>query len=209
MTRESNQQEFLRENSVLAETLNKIDDKDIRNIDDLLRAESYPEYIPKLNELLEENFSERMLRGLVRALTTKEAKGQAGPALMKLYHRLPSESNHSLLWAIGNAMSVVAGPNDYDGIVSILQDKIHHSERQMFCYALPLTKNSNGVNVLIGLLGDPDVEGHAIGGLRKYKATQAREKIEPYLKQEKTWIRNEAKKALAVFEREDSKKLRE
>ncbi len=52
----------------------------------------------------------------------------------------------------------------------------------------------------IELLDDDDVAGHAVMALGRLKAPRAREKPEPFLSHPRTWVRAEARKALAKIE---------
>ena len=53
-------------------------------------------------------------------------------------------------------------------------------------------KNPAAVDILIGLLPDEDVQGHAIAALRKLKPLKARPYLEPYTHHPNAWIRREA-----------------
>jgi HEAT repeat protein len=61
-------------------------------------------------------------------------------------------------------------------------------------------KNPAAVDVLIELLNDEEVAGHALMGLAKLKAHKSRPHIERFLNHAKPWIRTEASKALAKLE---------
>ena len=60
------------------------------------------------------------------------------------------------------------------------------------------------VDVLIGLLDDDDVVGHAVMALGRLKAKTARSPIESLLRHPNTWIRKEAKRALARIDKQDN-----
>jgi HEAT repeat protein len=60
-------------------------------------------------------------------------------------------------------------------------------------------KNPAAVDILIGLLPDEDVQGHAIAALRKLKPLKARPYLEPYTRHPNAWIRREAKGALMAI----------
>lgn len=111
-------------------------------------------------------------------------------------------------WAIGNALSVVADDTVYDDIVEIVADRSHAKSREMVAVALGNMKNPGAVDVLIGLLDD-DIAGHALLALRKLGAVRARPYVEPFLTHPRTWWRNEAKKAIAKFDKiEEKERLR-
>ena len=55
--------------------------------------------------------------------------------------------------------------------------------------------------ILISLLDDDDVDGHAIAALSKFKDIELIKYIEPFLNHKMTWKRNEAKKAIKKLEK--------
>ncbi len=137
---------------------------------------------------------------LVRALTVKWAKPIAAIPLIEEFQNAPM-SAESFKWAIGNALSVVADDSVFDEIVALVQDKRHGRAREMLAVALGNMKNPKAVEVLIGLLDDEEVAGHALSALRKLAPPEAREAIEPFVDHPKTWIRNEAKRALEKIDK--------
>jgi HEAT repeat protein len=54
--------------------------------------------------------------------------------------------------------------------------------------------------VLIDLLADPDVAGHAIMALGKLGTQKAANVIKPFLKHKTPWLRVEAEKALSLID---------
>jgi HEAT repeat protein len=60
-------------------------------------------------------------------------------------------------------------------------------------------RKPEAVGVLIQLLADDDVAGHAVMALGTLKAKEARSAIEKLASHPKKWIRNEVQKALAQF----------
>ena len=154
--------------------------------------ESYPDAIPVLIWMLDETEDEIQLEGIIRALTVKEAR----PAAVKRLIRFFIEGPESLQWVTGNALSVIADDAVYDELVSLATAKKYGWSRQMLVIALGNMKNPDVVSVLLELLKDEDVYGHAIMSLRKLNAKAAIAAIRPFLNHEKTWIRREAKKAV-------------
>jgi HEAT repeat protein len=71
----------------------------------------------------------------------------------------------------------------------------------MVVLALANMRDSRAVDVLLGLLDDDEVAGHAVMALGKLKAGKARPAIEEFLKHPKPWVRKEAKKALDKLRR--------
>lgn len=103
--------------------------------------ESYPELIPILSKYLDANFNRRILEGIVRALTIKEARGIGLPAkLLDLYDKVPMESEYQgFRWAISNAIWFTVTKKDKD-IVPRIQKIINNpndtTEKNRFLGAL-------------------------------------------------------------------------
>jgi len=54
--------------------------------------------------------------------------------------------------------------------------------------------------VLLGLLDDDDVNGHAVAGLAKRRDERARDAFERFLDDERLWVRKQAKKGIAALD---------
>jgi HEAT repeat protein len=67
----------------------------------------------------------------------------------------------------------------------------------MLALALGNCHDPRAVDVLIALLADEQVVGHAVMALGKLKSKAARSRIQELLKHPTDWIRAEATKALA------------
>ena len=133
---------------------------------------------------------------LVRALTVKWARPIAARPLIREFLKAPDSEEFGLKWAIGNALSVAADDSVFDDIVALVKDKRHGRAREMLAVALANMKNPKAVDVLIELLDDEEIAGHALSALRKLAPPEASEAIEPFVNHPKTWVRNEAKHAL-------------
>jgi HEAT repeat protein len=75
----------------------------------------------------------------------------------------------------------------------------------MVVVALGRMRNPAAVQILIELLGDEQVAGHAVKALRKLRAPAARERLVAMSNHPKTWIRNEVKKTLDAIEKEEAR----
>jgi hypothetical protein len=135
-----------------------------------------PIIIEWLPRIADSNVKDAMVRSLTGQPT---ARGEGARRLLAEFHRPEYSTQTSLLWAIGNALATVAGPADADDIIEILQDRSLGTARQMFCGALMRTHNSRRIGVLIALIEDDDVAGHAILALRQ--GTYRRRVPEPQL----------------------------
>ncbi len=174
----------------------------LSSIYDLVNSkQAYPEAIPVLVMHLSEVEDLAVKEGLVRALTVKEARGLAGPALVREFEKLPYEGAEidrvqMLKWAIGNALSVVASDSEFSDVVELLRDRRHGKAREMLAIALGRLSDPRGSAVLQEMLEDEQVAGHAIMALGRLGAREARAQIEKFLDDKRSWVRREAKKAL-------------
>jgi len=162
----------------------------------------YPAAIPVLLDWLNRVDTEvpaddrrRFREALVRALTVRAARRVAAPALIREFHRV--DASPGLRWAVGNSLETVADDSVFDELVALTQNQSYGSARQMVVLALGRMKDPRAVDVLIGLLNDDDVTGHAVAALGRLRAPQARPALEPFLDHPRPWVRKEAKKALA------------
>jgi hypothetical protein len=153
-------------------------------------------------------------QGIVRALTRRWARPAAAEPLIKEFRRVDADSGGyvglggrwgSLKWAIGNALDVVADDSVFEELVDIARERRHGRTREMVVLALGNMRNPTAVDVLLDLLNDEDVAGHAVGALGKLKASKAKPDLERFLHHEKDWIRQAAQRALAKIERAEQK----
>jgi HEAT repeat protein len=127
-------------------------------------------------------------------LATPWAKPSAAAgALIEGFRGVEEES---LRWSIGSALSDVATDAELGALVELVEDRRYGRSREMLAVALGKIKDPRAVDVLIGLLDDAEVVGHAVIGLGKLRASRARPRVEALLKHEKAWIRRAAKTAL-------------
>lgn len=104
---------------------------------------------------------------MVRSLDgQRSARGEGARRLIAEFHRPEYADDDGLRWTIGNTLATLAGPADADAIIEILRDRRAGRARQMFCDALSRTKDPRRVDVLIELIDDDSVAGHAILALR-------------------------------------------
>jgi hypothetical protein len=136
---------------------------------------------------------------IVRTLSVPWAR-EVAPNLVSEFLSTPGALS-GYKWAIGNALPIVADDSVFDDIVALARDKTHGKAREMVVLALANMKNPSAVDVLIELLGDDVVAGHALSALRKLAPVRARPFIEPFVTHPRTWWRNEAKRALAKIDK--------
>lgn len=169
---------------------------DIRWVSDLFNKRlDYRDAIPILIKWLPIVENQDVKEEIVRALSVPWARGTEAPGLLvnefrKLGH------NSGLRWAIGNALSVVADDKQCNDILELIHDKGYNSAREMLVVALGNMDKLKVEPFLINLLDDEDLVGFAIKALRKIKSEKALPYLEKLQNHPRTWIRNEAKKAV-------------
>lgn len=162
---------------------------------------NYKEAIPILMKWLPLIDNLDVKETIVRALSVRWAKPIAAPALIKEFRKFRNLPDGGITWAIGNALSVVADDSVAVDIIELVQDIQYGRSRQMLAIALGNMKKADVQDVLINLLDDKDVVGHAIIALGKIKSKKAYELLAKYENHPMTWIRNEAKKARIRIEK--------
>jgi len=112
-------------------------------------------------------------------------------------------------WATGNALATLSEPSDADDLIRLLRDRRFGKSREMLCEALKRTGDARAPGVLLELIEDNDVAGHAVAVLRSLQRTaktsvlaQAREKLEALADRPtaSAFARKQARRALAEVE---------
>jgi HEAT repeat protein len=160
----------------------------------------YRTAVPVLLRWLPQVTNRDVKEDIVRALSIPWARPTAARALIKEFRRVDSAvdpDGSGLRWTIGNALEVVGDDSVFDELVDLARDRSYGKARQMVVLGLGKSKDPRAPGVLMKLLDDDDVSGHAVKALGKLKAPQARPALEPMLHDSRAWVRREAKKALA------------
>jgi hypothetical protein len=171
-------------------------------------AESYPEAVPVLISWLSkvhsmagtDNDRSRMLEGLARALTVREARPAAAPALIRNF----LETNDpTVQWAIGSALEVVADRSSLNELLDIAQDRRYGTARQLVVTALGRIGRGRPevTTALLELLDDDDVVAFAVSALASLRAVEARPNIEQLVNHSRPLVRNHAKSALRKIDK--------
>lgn len=171
---------------------------EVNSVYDLVNSsKSYPTAIPVLLRLLNENIEDAViLEGIVRALAVKEARGIAARPLIEQFKSLTMDQL-TLKWVVSNTLSIVADDSVLDDLLDLVKDKRHGKAREMLTLALCNMSDPRVTDVLVELLDDDEVVGHALKALRRLKAKKGINKIERLTKHKETWVSNEAKRTLA------------
>jgi HEAT repeat protein len=163
----------------------------------------YPEAIPVLVRWLDALDARDIVREkrdvelVVRALAVREAQGIAAPALVRLFRIAPDRDGVGLRWVIGNTLEVVADDRVAADLIDLATNVSYGRAREMVVIGLGRLRSPDAERVLIDLLSDDDVSGHAVIALGKLRSQIAAGAISKLLFHHKPWVRNEAKKALA------------
>jgi HEAT repeat protein len=151
-------------------------------------------YLPTIND-------DAVKEQIVRGLTTRDTKRVSPEAVSVLTDEFRKSDDHYLRWAIANALAEMADEGDFDEIANLARDTGYGKSREMLALALGrMKKEPRAIDVLLELLDDEVMAGHAIIGLRKLKAKRAKARIEPFREHERGWVRKEARKAVAALE---------
>lgn len=126
---------------------------------------------------------------------------EAIPFLLNAF-RNSNEPDASYKWKIGNALETIGTKKEeyIEEMKQLVLDRNHGASRQMMVSALGKSKDESVVPVLIKLLDDNDVVGHALGALAKFKSPELKPYFERFLDHKTTYIRNIAKRAVAQIE---------
>lgn len=138
---------------------------------------------------------------VVRALTVPWARKVATEPMLRLFRegsqQTPAEQGRA--WAVGNALKVLATDSDFPEMARLAAEPTYGRARQMVVLWLGATKKhkSEAVDILIDLLDDPDVNGHATEALAKLKAPHSRDALAAMTDDDRAWVRKTAKRAVA------------
>jgi HEAT repeat protein len=137
-------------------------------------AFEYGRAVPILLRWLPKIDDKRVRESIVRSVTgEREARANGGAQAMIDEFRRSADDSDGLAWVAGNALSTLAGPSDADAIIDLLRDRRFGSGRQELCFALRRTKDPRTPQVLVELLDDDEVNGHAISALRGWRRPEA------------------------------------
>ncbi len=160
----------------------------------------YPAAIPILVRWLPKIENAQVKEDLVRTLSVPWAAPEAVPALLSEFKRTDGQQSEGLRWAIANGLAVTADDAAFDQLAALATDRKYGKAREMLTLALGNCHDPRAVDVLIMLLADEQVVGHAVIALGKLKPSAARSLIQELLKHPTNWVRSEAIKALAAID---------
>ncbi|MHB8188579.1 MAG: HEAT repeat domain-containing protein [Dermatophilaceae bacterium] len=159
----------------------------------------YPKAVPVLLKWLPKVETASDKEEIVRALSVPWARSEALGPLIEEFKAVPHSSSPEgdlLRWAIGNAIEVLWDDARFLDLVDLAQQRSYGRAREMVVLGLGRSKRPEAGDVLIELLDDPDVNGHAVKALAKLRLPKARPGLEKMLGDDRAWVRRAAKKAL-------------
>jgi len=137
---------------------------------------------------------------IIRLLSVPWLRGDpAGGTLMNM--ALDPTISSGLRWVIGNAIEVIADDNSFSDIKRLVTNQSFGTGRQMFVMALGRIKIPEAIPLLVILLKDDDINGHAIAALRKLEAVETIEEVRKLADYPRAWVRKEAQKTVRKFEK--------
>lgn len=81
-------------------------------------AQSYPDAIPVLVDHLQRPYSDEVREGIARSLAVREARGEAGDAIVAVLRE--GGLGDQLRWALANTLTIVADRSNRDAIKALL-----------------------------------------------------------------------------------------
>jgi len=160
----------------------------------------YRAAVPVLLRWLPQVTERDVKEDIVRALSVPWARPAAARALIEEFRRVDpalDPEGTGIRWAIGNALEVVGDDSVFAELIELARDRRYGRARQMVVVGIGKSKDPRALGVLVELLDDADVSGHAVKALGRLKAPEARPALELMLSDPRAWVRREAKKALA------------
>lgn len=156
----------------------------------------YVSAIPVLVDALERETDDRKAQEIVRALSVPWAKPVAIPALIRFFRRASAPTNLGARWATGSALEIIWDDAYFDELVELATDVRYGRGREMIVLGFAKSKHPEANQVLLGLLADRDVNGHAVSALRKRKVRLPASVLGGLVHDDRTWVRKEAQKVL-------------
>lgn len=162
-------QKKLREKELQSENLERILDEDerqlvaecnvagvkIRSVWDLVNtASGYSAVIPILVDHLDRDHHSRTEEGIVRALTTPEARGIAFTPLVRRFREI-SDGESEIKWLVGAAIAESATSDDAPAVVELIKNESHGRGREFLPFGLIQLPKERALSILGELSNHP------------------------------------------------------
>lgn len=150
-----------------------------------------------LVRLLHEVDNVDVKKEMIRLLGTGGRPEAARPLIEEFYASEPGPEGDALRWSIASALCEVADPSIGQDLIRLSRDPASGQARQMLTLALGSVGSTDAIPVLVDLLQERDVAGHAVIALRALGAVEARSDIERLEGDSRAWVRREVRRAMA------------
>jgi hypothetical protein len=126
---------YLEEETPLREELHRLG-YPVKWVWDFVNAKQnyYLDAIPTLIDHLQRPYSDEIREGIARSLAMKEARGQAGGAIVAVLGE--SGLSDQLRWALANTLTTVADRSNRDAIKALLETETNKNVADRFARAL-------------------------------------------------------------------------
>ena len=161
----------------------------------------YTDAVPVLLRWLPRAETPKEKEQIVRALSVPWARQLAlGPLIEEFIASPGDPKSESLRWAVGNGIEVLWDDARFEELVALARDERYGKAREMVVLGIGRSKRPEAAAVLIELLDDPVVNGHAVAAVGKLRDPRAREGLCRMTEDGRAWVRKEAKRALAKLD---------
>jgi hypothetical protein len=159
----------------------------------------YLEAVPLLLAWLKRTPWAGIKEEIARALTVRWVGPEVGEALVEEFRAAPKEGG--LRWAIGNALCEAGKEDILEDMLAIAGNRDYGRSRQMVVNGLGRFMREDVEYLLLSLLDDDDVVGHAVYALGCLKREHLRTTFEKLLDHPRVLVRREARGALKKLDR--------
>jgi len=163
-------------------------------------GEQYRDAIPVLLDWLPRADNPFLKSAIVRALSVPWAKPAAVEALVREFESLPPEEGEmGLRWTVGSALEVVGDDAHFDDLAQLARERRFGRAREMVVLWFGKAgkgRRDDAVTLLLDLVEDPDVGGHATQALAKLADPRSREALTRMTRDERSWVRRKAEAGL-------------
>ncbi|WP_181905654.1 HEAT repeat domain-containing protein [Microbacterium bovistercoris] len=143
----------------------------------------------------------KTLEEVIRALSVSWAKPDAVAPMISMFRNVDDPKELGVRWTVGNALDVLWDDSHFDELAELAMDRSYGRAREMLVLGMRRSKDPRAADILVGLLDDPSVNGHAVEALQKLAVPQARKGLEGMLGDERAWVRRSARRALEKLDR--------
>jgi HEAT repeat protein len=160
----------------------------------------YADAVPVLLRWLARAETLKEKEEIVRALSVPWARAAALGPLIKEFRAAPAPGDPKselMRWAVGNGIEVLWDDARFEELVALARDERYGKAREMVVLGLGRSKRPEAGAVLVELLDDAVVNGHAVKALGKLRDPRARDGLRRMTEDGRAWVRKEAERALA------------